>query len=127
VLAGKGQRLITGLLLREAGDRVIAGVIDRNPPVHVERQSSAFGKAGVAQIVLCPCRARYAEIRRSPVAGATIMAAHEKNLLSGSGMLPELPCDFHQMERLLAKVSAYGGGYHAKPGGLSLIPPTMPS
>ena len=87
---------------------------------------AAFGKVGVAQIGLCPCRARYAEIRRSPVAGATIMAAHEKNLLSGSGMLPELPCDFHRMERLLAKVSAYGGGHHANPGGRSLNPPATP-
>src|ERR1700730_2014409 len=44
-------------------------------------------------VSLSNCRARHAEIRWS-MAGATI-PPRTKRLLSGSGMLPKLPCDYH--------------------------------
>jgi hypothetical protein len=51
-LAAEAKALAAALLLREAADAVISGVVDPNPAVLRHRKAMLIGEAGVAHVVL---------------------------------------------------------------------------
>ena len=69
VLAGEGQGAVAGLLLRDPGDGVLSGVVDRHPATDVDREPAGRREDGVAQVVLGAGRGGRAEPLRPPGAG----------------------------------------------------------
>jgi hypothetical protein len=51
-LAGKGQRLIAALLLREAREPMLAGVIHADPAALLDREPTRAWKKGLSQVIL---------------------------------------------------------------------------
>ena len=68
-LAREGQRLIAALLLGEARDPVLAGVIDADLAALLDRKSTRARKKGVSQIILGAGGGGTAQFRRPPLAG----------------------------------------------------------
>ena len=76
-LAGEGQRLIAALLLGEARDPVLAGVIDADSAALLDRKTTRDGKIGVSQVILGAGRGGTAKFVGPPLAGRT-RSRHEQ-------------------------------------------------
>ena len=66
-LTGELQRPTAALLLLDAGDRMIAGVVQRDGAAAADRQPPRAGEIGVGGVVLAAGRAGSAQFRRPPV------------------------------------------------------------
>src|SRR5208337_1971249 len=65
-LAGEGQRPVAALLLGEAGEPVVAGVVHADPAVLLDRETTRAWEEGVSHVILGAGRGGAAEFRRPP-------------------------------------------------------------
>jgi len=68
-LADEGQRLIAALLLGEAGESMLAGVIDADPAILLDGKAARPWEKGVSQVILGARGSGTAELGGPPLAG----------------------------------------------------------